>query len=233
MIGIFKAVFFDRDGTLSRINPEKEIERDAAIGRILGKPHFRLTDESKTRVFKRVMDLPGFRPVSNLDREHAFWRRWFQTILEDNGAVRDAEALAADLYERFAFSRIMQLFPETLTVLQTLKSQGYRMGVISDTFPSLEQAIVRLGIASYFESLTASSLVGAGKPDPRIFRAATQSLGVTPQESVFVDDCREEADGARCQGFTSFHLDRTRAEPDFEAWTIANLSHLLDYLQRP
>ncbi len=38
------------------------------------------------------------------------------------------------------------------------------MGVISDTSPSLEYTLQQLGIAKYFTSFTASSLVGAGKP---------------------------------------------------------------------
>ncbi|HEY3378139.1 MAG TPA: hypothetical protein VGL77_11665, partial [Armatimonadota bacterium] len=60
--------------------------------------------------------------------------------------------------------------------------------------------------------------------------AALESLGVTAQESIFVDDCLEEADGARAQGFTSFHLDRTRSAPDFAQWKIGSLEHVLVWL---
>ena len=55
------------------------------------------------------------------------------------------------------------LFPETVEVLEYFYKNGYKMGVISDTSPSLEYTLQQLGIAKYFTSFTASSLVGAGK----------------------------------------------------------------------
>lgn len=227
----YKAVLLDRDGTLSRNSPQKMQERDRALGKIVRQDGFSLAPEMHVQVFWRVMDQPGIAPVNTLAREAMFWRRWYQLILEDHGVSGDTEALAADLCERFCFHRMMELFPETVGVLKFLKAKGLRLGVISDTFPSLEESLKALGIALYFESFTASSLVGAGKPDPRIFRAATRALGVSPQESVFVDDCKEEADGAREQGFTAFHLDRTRARPDFDRWEIGNLEHLVEFLK--
>lgn len=61
----------------------------------------------------------------------------------------------------------------------------------------------------YFTSFTASSLVGAGKPSPIIFNAALEAQGVLALESLYVVDCKREADGAREQGFTSFLIDRS------------------------
>lgn len=57
------------------------------------------------------------------------------------------------------------LFPETVETLEYFRSYGYKMGVISDTSPSLEYTLRQLGIDGYFTSFTASSLVGAGKPE--------------------------------------------------------------------
>jgi len=227
----YQAIFLDRDGTLSRGSPEKLKERDQAIGKIVGKEDFRLTNEVAMRFFWRVMDEPGIKPVNTLAREDVFWRKRYQLILEDCGVRKNSEAIASDLYEKFCFYKMMEPFPETTSVLKALKAQGFWLGVISDTFPSLEESLKAMGIACYFDSFTASSLVGAGKPHPKIFRAATQSLGVRPVDSIFVDDCKEEADGARQQGFTAFHLDRKRLQPDFSNWTIGNLEHLLEFLK--
>lgn len=181
--------------------------------------------------FWRVGDEPGIKRVNTLAREDAFWRKWYQLILEAHGFSGNSEATARHLYERFCFYEMMEPFPETVKVLKTLRAQGFRLGVISDTFPSLEESLKAMGIACYFESFTASSLVGFGKPHPEIFRAATQSLAVRPVDSIFVDDCKEEADGGREQGFTAFHMDRERIRPDFRNWTIGNLEHLLEFLK--
>ncbi len=121
------------------------------------------------------------------------------------------------------------LFPETAEVLDYFRRHGYQMGVISDTSPSLEYSLQQLGIAEYFSSFTASSLVGAGKPSPVIYSAALDSLGVTAEESIYVDDYPPETDGARALGFTSFLIDRKADNPD--AWTITNLRQLIDFVE--
>jgi putative hydrolase of the HAD superfamily len=227
----YRAIFLDRDGVLCRNSVRKANERDQALGEIIGREDFHVTREMSMQVFWRVMEQPGIRPVNTLAREGAFWKKWYQLILEDYGVGQSSEVLATELYGRFCFHKMMELYPETHRVLKVLKAEGYKLGVISDTFPSLEASLESLGIGCYFDSFTASSLVGAGKPDPRIFEAATRSLEVVPQGCVFVDDCREEADGAREQGFTAFHLDRERQQADFDLWALGNLEHLLDFLK--
>ena len=122
------------------------------------------------------------------------------------------------------------LFPETIEVLEYFYSKGYKIGVISDTSPSLEYTLQQLGTAKYFTSFTASSLVGAGKPSPIIFNAALNAQGVSAKESIYVDDYKLEADGAREQGFTSFLIDRTGKDKD--EWTITNLKQLIDFVEK-
>lgn len=112
-------------------------------------------------------------------------------------------------------------------VLEYFYRHGYRMGVISDTSPSLEYTLQQLGIAKYFTSFTASSIVGAGKPSPIIFNAALKAQGVSAEESIYVDDYKPEADGAREQGFTSFLIGRTGCPAD--KWDINSLTQLIDF----
>ena len=104
------------------------------------------------------------------------------------------------------------------------------MGVISDTSPSLEYTLKKLGISEYFSSFTASSLVGASKPSPIIFNAALDSLGVGAEESIYVDDYPPEADGARALGFTSFLIDRKGEERG--EWVIRSLKELIDFVEK-
>ena len=114
-------------------------------------------------------------------------------------------------------------------VLEYFRGRGYKMGVISDTSPSLEYTLEQLGIAKYFDSFTASSLVGAGKPSPVIYQAALDSLGVKAEESLYVDDHPPEAEGARALGFTAFRIDRTGK--DRGAWTIRSLKDLIRFAE--
>ncbi len=69
----------------------------------------------------------------------------------------------------------------------------------------------------------------SGKPSPVIFNAALRAQGVSSRESLYVDDCKPEADGAREQGFTSFFIDRSGHDTD--TWSIQNLKQLIDFVE--
>ena len=116
-----------------------------------------------------------------------------------------------------------------MEALEYFQGRGYKMGVISDCPPSLELTLEDCGLHRYFTSFTASSLVGAMKPDPIIFNAALKALGVAAEESIYVDDYPPEADGARALGFTAFLIDRKGGGGP---WTINNLRQVVDFAER-
>ena len=43
------------------------------------------------------------------------------------------------------------------------------------------------------------------KPDPQIFRRCLAALGADPEQAFFIDDKRENAEGARAAGMRSHH----------------------------
>ena len=224
-----KAVYFDRDGTLSRQDPEIIAERDHRISEIVGREI--VVDEVLNRAaFVAVWDEhPELEPVRDMQTEDAFWQQWFAMLLTKLGVTQGVTEHAKRLFQQYPFYKIMTPFPETLSVLKFIRGVGLPMGVISDTFPSLELTLKLMGIRHFFDSVTASSLVGFGKPDPRIFRHALSQLNVTAEESIFVDDTEDEAVGARHLGFTSFYLDRSQQSN--EEWTISSLEEMVRYIQ--
>lgn len=223
----YKAIFFDRDGTLTYFVKEKELWRDNIISQWSGKP-FELPYEKMMHLFKLASE--GRKPwYKTLDDERAFFKRYYRNLLMGEGITEDVHNRAEMLFTELWCNGDRALFPETIEVLGYFQTKGYKMGVISDTSPSLEYTLQQLGIAKYFTSFTASSLVGAGKPSPIIFNSALDAQGVNAAESLYVDDTKEEADGARELGFTAFHLDRTGQEKG--KWTIQNLRQLIDFLE--
>ena len=223
----YKAIFFDRDGTLIYFTAEKEAWRDKTISEWSGKP-FELDYDKMMSLFQLASE--GRKPwYKTVDDERVFFKRYYYHLLIGEGVTEDVESKAELLLNELWCNGDRALFSETVEVLEYFKNHGYKMGVISDTSPSLEFTLQQLGIAKYFTSFTASSLVGAGKPSPIIFNAALEAQGVTASESIFVDDCKEEADGAREQGFLAFYLDRS-SENNME-WTIHNLKQLIDFIE--
>ena len=223
----YKAIFFDRDGTLTYFNKEKELWRDQIIRGWSGKP-FELPYDKMMKLFNLASQ--GKKPwYKTVDDEREFFKRFYRHLLINEGVKEDIDVRARLLFNELWCNKDRALFPETVEVLEYFYRNGYKMGVISDTSPSLEYTLQQLGIAKYFTSFTASSLVGAGKPSPIIFNAALNAQGVTAQESLYVDDYKPEADGAREQGFTSFLIDRSGNNTD--KWSIQSLKQLIDFVE--
>lgn len=225
----FKAVFFDRDGTLTYRNPEKQLWLRQTVSHWSGRP-FELEYEKMMRLMELASE--GSKPwYRNVADEKDFCLRYYRHMLTGEGIGRDLDICATVLFrELWCENNPPVPYPETVEVLEYFHSQGYRMGVISDTSPSLELTLQMAGIAKYFTSFTASSLVGAGKPSPIIFNAALDAQGVTAAESLYVDDYDVEADGAREQGFTSFLIDREGKHDS--PWAIRSLRDMVAFAER-
>ena len=223
----YKAIFFDRDGTLTYFNPEKKLWRDNIIEDWSGKP-FEIPYDKMTGLFEKASEGQS-KWYKNIDEEREFFKRYYKYLLIGEGITEDVDSRAALLFGELWCNNNRLLYPETVEVLQYFKGKGYKMGVISDTSPSLEYTLQQLSVAEYFTSFTASSLVGAGKPSPIIFNAALNAQGVTASESLYVDDYDVEADGAREQGFASFLIDRAGNRSG--EWVIHNLTEIIDFVE--
>lgn len=166
----------------------------------------------------------------NLEDEKEFFQRYYKYLLIEEGITEKVDERSKLLFNELWCNGDRALYPETIEVLEYFKNKGFKIGVISDTSPSLQYSIEQLGIANYFDCFIASSLVGAGKPSPIIFNAALDSVGVKAEESLYVDDYKQEADGAREQGFPSFLINRElKGKND---WEIINLKEIIDFVEK-
>jgi putative hydrolase of the HAD superfamily len=87
-----------------------------------------------------------------------------------------------------------------LAAVRTVRAAGFRTGLISNS----------MGGASYdrdlfpelFDGVVISGDVGIHKPQPEIFLLGAERARVAPDQCVFVDDLRENCDGAEAVGMT-------------------------------
>ncbi len=86
-------------------------------------------------------------------------------------------------------------------VLSTL-STTHKLGIISDTWPSIEPQLEYIGVSQYLSFCTFSCYVGVFKPDQRIYLDALNKCGVPAEETVFIDDVVRNLDGAAALGIT-------------------------------
>ena len=109
--------------------------------------------------------------------------------------------------------RSMKPRPGTLEALTALRSMGYRTGLISDCSGEIPIVWSKTQLAPFFDTTVFSCVAGVKKPDPRIYKMATDRLGVVPQECLYIGDGgSNELTGASQVGMYAVLL-RDPAEP--------------------
>ena len=90
-----------------------------------------------------------------------------------------------------------------LETLRTLRARGYRVAVISNADGRVRGLLETAGLTPLLEFVIDSAEVGLEKPDPRIFHAATDRLGLPPSACAYVGDIYEiDVLGAEAAGLT-------------------------------
>ena len=92
-------------------------------------------------------------------------------------------------------------YPGIKEVLSML-SKTHKLGIISDTWPSIEPQLEYIGVSQYLSFCTFSCYVGVFKPDQRIYLDALSKCGIPAEETVFIDDVVRNLDGAAALGIT-------------------------------
>jgi HAD superfamily phosphatase (TIGR01668 family) len=114
---------------------------------------------------------------------------------------------------------------DAIPTLDTLKSQGHRLGMISNTSDdqNVQGLVDRWGFRPYFEIIVTSAALGVRKPDRRIFQAALDHFGVAPERVAMVGDTLE-ADilGANQMGMYSIWITQRadRSDPSLRSGQI-------------
>jgi epoxide hydrolase-like predicted phosphatase len=89
-----------------------------------------------------------------------------------------------------------------LEAVRRARRAGIKTGLISNSWGdglAYDPALM----AELFDAVVISGEVGLHKPQPEIFYLGADRIGVAPEECVFVDDLRENCEGAEAVGMTA------------------------------
>lgn len=173
-------------------------------------------DEERDRALREMAALLGVAPADLLRVYRESWHErlvgWgvaetVRIMARRLGVDATAEqvAQAAEL-RRSLPRRLFDLASEeTLAVLDGLRADGHPLGVLSNATAESAEAWPSGPLASRFDAVIFSSVVGMAKPDPAVYRLAAAELGAVPEECVFVGDGADgELPGAAAAGMTVF-----------------------------
>ena len=172
---------------------------------------------------------PGASPTRLADHERAWWYAVARRAFGPAGNVPAFDACFAELFAHYANAGAWRVFPEVAAALGTLRDRGLRLAVVSNFDARLIGLLGALGLGPYVDEVAYSTRAAAAKPDPAIFAAALERLGVDPDRALHVGDgVIADVEGARAAGVHAVLLDRGGRRPSLPAGvpTIATLREL-------
>jgi beta-phosphoglucomutase len=85
--------------------------------------------------------------------------------------------------------------------LSHLKQDGYKLAVCSNSVIETVKLMMNLSkLESYLDLQLSAQHVARGKPDPAIYTLAMETLGVTPEETLILEDNDHGIQAARASG---------------------------------
>ena len=200
-----RVVFFDVDDTLLDTSAFAQTARRAAIELMVdnGLP---LDKDEAYGVLKTIIREKG----SNYGKH---FNVLTQVVLghEDPMLV----ALGMITYHNVKMA-LLRPFADTTDTLIYLKSQGYRLAVISNGITIKQwEKLVRLNVYSFFDAVITSEEVGKKKPDKLIYDVALRKMNGDPEKSVMIGNkFREDALGAVNAGMSAILVNSDVTEDD-------------------
>jgi len=153
----------------------------------------------------------------------------------DEALFDKAYPVFLDLYADNTSKRSV-LYPGVREGLDYLKSQGYRLGCVTNKASQFTLPLLRdLGIYDEFENIVCGDSLPKKKPDPLPLLHSAEVLGVKPEDSLMLGDSMSDVKAARAAGFQiicmsygyNHGVDIRESNPDVVIDSMAELKDLL------
>ena len=162
-----------------------------------------------------------------LERYKNYYRTIAEMLPEIDITIEQAEIIA---YDRVYNDSNYIFFDNAKKIIECLKEK-YKIGVISDTDPSIKRVLKNAGLYDYFDNMALSYELGENKSSPRMFSHALEVMKLPAIETVFIDDYENNLDCASTLGIQSILItSRPNSQESTKYLSIKKLSDLLLYL---
>ena len=146
-------------------------------------------------------------------------------ISEEDFEARFGERLGLKKPERLIDSLFEGMKPldTMVSAVRDLRLGGLRTGLVSNSWSTGHYD--RELLQQLFDAVLISGELGMHKPEPEIYRLAAERVGVDPGACLFVDDLRENCEGAEAVGMRAIrHRDATATLAELRELTGVELA---------
>lgn len=210
-----RTVIFDLDGTLADTSGDLIAAANACFRQMgLGDVLDPARDQAIALRGGKMMLRRGLERTGRLDEDVI--EAYYPVLLE-------AYAEAIDLHTF--------LYPGAMEAVETLKTQGYGVGICTNKPEGLADLLLdRLGVRRAFASLVGADTLPVRKPDPEPLREAARRAGGHPEACVLIGDSDTDRNTARAAGVPSVLVTFGPSGEDMAALEPEALLHRFDDL---
>jgi len=109
----------------------------------------------------------------------------------------------------------LNIWPDVLPALQTLKKSGIRLSFLSNmTIEMLNSCIEHSKIEEYFENVISTDNAKTYKPSPIAYQLGIDTLKIKKEEILFVAFAGWDASGSKWFGYPTFWVNRLGAQTE-------------------
>ena len=222
---MIKAVIFDLDHTL--------FDRYATLTEIAKKIRGNLPVDPKLSD-KQIAEI-----MIHADKTCVYygWDKIREYIVNESGLF--TEKIDGNRYSDFVFSEFMNVavpFPFAKPMLESLKKDGYKIGLITNGKPGLqERKLEMLRLDNIFDRVIVSGQYNCPKPQLTAFNMMAEWLGLEPSEMMYVgDNPLNDVDASRKAGYVPVYVNTVGAWPrpdieqcELQVETVAEIPELI------
>lgn len=173
--------------------------------------YYQLSKKMKQTAFQQAYKYINTQPlIVSQEQEFSHFLQFYQIMADNLPQLRlsmeQVQNLAFDLVyntDKYIFYADARVIPEL--------SEKYKLGIISDAWPSLREVYIKANLYPYFSTFVISSILGISKPDRRMYEAALKELNIEANGAIFIDDNLGNCIGAMKVGLTPVLLCRNKA----------------------
>ena len=155
----------------------------------------------------RALDLFGM-AISRVDHETTFdglpTSRKLEILSIERGLPRELHKFLNEMKQRYTTEMVHTLCRPRFAqecALSTLKAQGYRMSVCSNSIRStVELMMDKANLSQYLDLIVSNEDVSRPKPDPEMYCKAIAHFGLRPDECLVVEDNENGIKAAKASG---------------------------------
>ena len=109
----------------------------------------------------------------------------------------------------------LDAYPEVLDVLGRLRAGGLKTAILTNGSPlMIDAAVANAGIGGLLDAVLTVDALGIYKPDPSVYRLATERFGVPAERIAFMSSNAWDAAGAADFGMTVVWVNRFGQPPE-------------------